>query len=90
MVRKRLEDRKLHARHLNGLGTLAGGIAHSLNNLLTPVLSAVQLLHMKYTEEESQRMLTLLQANVERSAELLKQLLVFARGDGGEQETLQP
>jgi PAS domain S-box-containing protein len=58
--RKRLEARKLHARHLKGLGTLAGGIAHSLNNLLTPVLSAVQLLQMKYTDEESQRMLTLL------------------------------
>ncbi|MCG3162515.1 MAG: Sensor histidine kinase RcsC [Acidobacteria bacterium] len=88
--KKRLEARRLHARHLNGLGALAGGIAHNLNNLLTPVLSAVQLLQMKYTDVESQRMLTLLQSNVERSAELLKQLTVFAMGDGGKQERLQP
>jgi C4-dicarboxylate-specific signal transduction histidine kinase len=37
--KKLLKKQLLHAQHLESIGTLAGGIAHDLNNILTPILS---------------------------------------------------
>lgn len=88
--KRRLETHQLRAQHLHSLDTFASGFAHSLSNLLTPVLTAVQLLQMKYSDEASQRMLVLLQANVERGAEMLRQLQVFTSTERGSLLTLQP
>jgi PAS domain S-box-containing protein len=43
---KRLERQFLRAQRLESLGTLASGIAHDLNNVLTPIVGAAQLLQV--------------------------------------------
>src|SRR5262245_31161708 len=88
--RKRLEAQYLRAQRLESIGTLASGIAHDLNNVLSPILMAVHLLQTKFTDNESQRLLSVLQANTERGAEMVKQVLSFARGAQGERIALQP
>jgi PAS domain S-box-containing protein len=87
--KKRLEAQFLRAQRMESIGTLAGGIAHDLNNLLAPMLMAVQMLQLKFTDEQSQKMLQLLRANAERGAEMVKQILSFARGVEGERLALQ-
>ncbi|MCI0662025.1 MAG: response regulator [Acidobacteria bacterium] len=87
--RKRLEAQYLRAQRLESIGTLASGIAHDLNNVLSPILMAVHLLQSKFTDEDSQRLLSVLQANTERGAEMVKQVLSFARGAQGERIALQ-
>jgi two-component system, cell cycle sensor histidine kinase and response regulator CckA len=83
--KKRLESQFLRTQRLESLGTLAGGIAHDLNNILTPILSAAQLLQLKrsYTDEWSQQMFRTIETNSKRGAALVKQVLQFARGVEG-------
>ncbi len=88
--RKKLEAQFLRAQRMESIGTLAGGIAHDLNNVLSPILMAVQMLQLKFTDQESQRWLQLLRTNGERGAAMVKQLLSFARGIEGERIALQP
>ncbi|MCI0460174.1 MAG: CHASE3 domain-containing protein [Gemmataceae bacterium] len=78
--RKKLEVQFLRAQRLESIGTLAGGIAHDLNNVLTPILMSVKLLKKPAPEEERRRLLDVLQVSTERGAEMLKQLLSFAGG----------
>ncbi|HJQ24255.1 MAG TPA: PAS domain S-box protein [Blastocatellia bacterium] len=88
--RKKLETQFLRAQRMESLGTLAGGIAHDLNNILAPILMAVQLLERRARDPESQQMLRTLLINAERGADMVKQVLSFARGVTGEHVTLQP
>ncbi len=88
--KKRLEAQFLRAQRMESIGTLAGGIAHDLNNLLAPMLMVVQMLQLKFTDEQSQKMLQLLRVNAERGAEMVKQILSFARGIEGERLAIQP
>jgi two-component system cell cycle sensor histidine kinase/response regulator CckA len=87
--KKKLEAQYLHAQRLESIGTLASGIAHDLNNVLSPILMAIQLLQIRFTDEDSQRLLSVLQENTERGAEMVKQVLSFARGAQGERIALQ-
>ncbi|HKP13685.1 MAG TPA: PAS domain S-box protein [Blastocatellia bacterium] len=88
--RRKLETQFLRAQRMESLGTLAGGIAHDLNNILAPILMAVQLLQRRARDVESQQMLRTLLINAERGADMVKQVLSFARGVSGEHVTLQP
>jgi PAS domain S-box-containing protein len=89
-AKKKLEAQFLRAQRMESIGTLAGGIAHDLNNVLSPVLTAVQLLQLKFSDPESQRLLQILQTNIERGGDMVKQVLTFARGIEGERIVLQP
>lgn len=88
--RKQLEAQFLRSQRMESIGTLAGGIAHDLNNILSPMLMSVQFLQRKHPDEESQRWLAALRENGERGANLIKQILSFARGTGGERLPVQP
>ena len=74
---------------MESVGTLASGIAHDLNNVLTPILMSVQLLKIKFPEPQHQPLLKMLESNVKRGAALIKQVLSFARGIEGKKVTLQ-
>lgn len=88
--KKKLEAQFLRAQRMESIGTLAGGIAHDLNNVLSPILTAVELLQMRFTDESSQRLLNILHTNAVRGSEMVKQVLSFARGVEGDYSTLQP
>ena len=88
--RKRIESQFLRAQRMESIGTLASGIAHDFNNLLSPIMMSIRLLQNRLTDEDSQRLLQMLQASAERGAGLVKQVLSFARGAEGERITLQP
>ncbi len=87
--KKQLEAQFLRAQRLESVGTLASGIAHDLNNVLTPILMSVQLLKIKFPEAQHQPLLKMLESNVKRGAALIKQVLSFARGVEGKKVTLQ-
>lgn len=88
--KKRLEAQFLRAQRMESIGTLAGGIAHDLNNVLSPILTAVELLQMRFTDESSQRLLNILHTNAVRGSEMVKQVLSFARGVEGDYAPLRP
>lgn len=88
--RKQLERQLLRSQRMESLGTLASGMAHDLNNVLTPILMSVQLLAMKYKDEQSQQWLELLEMSTKRGADLIRQVMSFVRGMEGKQTLIQP
>lgn len=89
--KKQLEAQFLRVQRLESLGTLASGIAHDLNNILTPILAVVQLLPLKIPDlnESTRYLLKTLDTSAQRGADLVKQILSFARGVEGKRGILQ-
>jgi two-component system, cell cycle sensor histidine kinase and response regulator CckA len=89
--KKLLEDQFLRAQRLESLGTLASGIAHDLNNILTPILTVAQLLPLKlpHLDAQNQRLLQMLQDSSKRGSGLVSQILAFARGSEGKHVPIQ-
>ncbi|MBH8572821.1 response regulator [Nostocaceae cyanobacterium CENA369] len=89
--KKQLEAQLFRAQRLESIGTLASGIAHDLNNILTPILAGAQLLPLKFphADERTLHLLEILEINARRGADLVKQVLSFARGVEGKHITLQ-
>lgn len=89
--KKQLETQLFRAQRLESIGTLASGIAHDLNNILTPILAVSQLLPLKFPNiySEHEHLLEILEDSARRGADLVKQVLSFARGVEGKRMTLQ-
>jgi two-component system, cell cycle sensor histidine kinase and response regulator CckA len=88
--RKKAEAQALRNQRLESLGTLAGGIAHDLNNVLAPIMMSIALLKLKVTDESGQKLLGMLEMNASRGAQLVRQVLAFGRGAEGARILIQP
>jgi two-component system, cell cycle sensor histidine kinase and response regulator CckA len=77
--RKELETQLLHSQRLEAVGTLASGVAHDLNNILTPIVMACGFLREKLTDPEDREMIASLEAGGQRGAAIIRQLLAFSR-----------
>lgn len=77
--RKELEARLLHTQRLESVATLAGGVAHDLNNILTPMLMVTGVFHRKLTDPRDRELLDGVEAGAKRGAAIVRQLLVFSR-----------
>lgn len=88
--KKQMEAQFLRSQRLESLGTLASGIAHDLNNILTPILLVVQLLPLKLGNLDPwvQNKLKILETSAQRGADMVKQILTFARGIEGKRFAL--
>ncbi|MFZ3168984.1 MAG: PAS domain S-box protein [Candidatus Methanoperedens sp.] len=87
--KKKLEEQFLRAQRMESVGTLAGGIAHDINNVLTPIMLSLELLKEKFTDNKSQQLIDILDRSAKRGASLIKQVQSFARGVEGERMPLQ-
>jgi len=86
--RKQLEAEALRMQRMEAIGALAGGMAHDLNNALAPVLMGTQLLARDARDDNARRVLTLMEASTRRGADMVRQVLLFARGKSGDFERL--
>ena len=77
--RKELESQLLHSQRLEAVGTLASGVAHDLNNILTPMLMASGLLRDKLPDAKDRQLMTMLDDGGRRGAAIVRQLLAFSR-----------
>ena len=87
---KKVEKHLLRTQRLESIGTLASGVAHDLNNILVPILMAVPILRNDPTREESENFLNTIESSAARGADIVRQVLTFARGAGGDRVLLQP
>jgi len=87
--RKQMETHFLRAQRMESIGTLAGGIAHDLNNLLAPIMMGVDLLKHFGVEGPSLKVVEDIERSAKRGSSLVKQVLSFARGVEGSRITLQ-
>jgi PAS domain S-box-containing protein len=88
--RLELEAQLLHAQKLESLGTLAGGIAHDLNNALTPIVALSKLVQATLPEaSRSHRNLEIVRQAGMRARDLVKQILAFSRRETPKMELVQ-
>jgi PAS domain S-box-containing protein len=87
--KKRLEVQFLRAQRMESIGTLASGIAHDLNNILAPISIACQILRMTSTDDETLQLVERIESSSHRGADVVRQVLTFARGIEGERALLQ-
>jgi CheY-like chemotaxis protein len=74
---------------MESIGTLAGGIAHDINNVLTPIMLSQEILRDRFTDEESKKLLNTIERSTRRGANLMMQILLFTKGVEGEHDTLR-
>jgi PAS domain S-box-containing protein len=86
--KKRLEEQYLRAQRLESVGALASGIAHDLNNVLSPILMGLESLRDAVRDARSLELLDAMDASAQRGAAMVRQVLTFGRGLGGEREPL--
>ena len=85
---KLAERQQLRSQRLESLGTLAGGVAHDLNNALAPVLMGMTILREEYPQET--KLFDMIEASAQRGTHMVRQLLTFAKGAEGERVQVFP
>jgi two-component system cell cycle sensor histidine kinase/response regulator CckA len=85
-----LQLRFLRAQRLDSIGAIASGIAHDLNNIFTPILLASGVLDETLTDEQQRHLLAAVKSSAERGGDLVKQILLFTRGQAGFDAALSP
>jgi two-component system, cell cycle sensor histidine kinase and response regulator CckA len=87
---KKLETHLLRAQRLESIGTLASGVAHDLNNILSPILMCAEVLKGKPMAGNFTALVSMIEENAKRGANVVKQVLTFARGIEGERVVIKP
>jgi len=76
----KVESQVRQMQKMEGIGTLASGIAHDLNNVLAPILLALELLDSYVTDRDGRDLIETMRQSAQHGANLVKQVLSFARG----------
>ncbi len=79
--RRQIERQLLQVQRMEAVGALASGIAHDLNNVLTPVMMIAPLLRGRVADREDREMLDTLEQAAQRGSSIIGKLLTFARGE---------
>jgi signal transduction histidine kinase len=90
LIAKQLEMQLRRSQRAEIIGTLTGGVAHDLNNVLAPILLGTSLLRMEPLDPAAQRILDTIESSAQHGADLVKQLLGFARGTEGARVPIEP
>jgi PAS domain S-box-containing protein len=85
---RELEQRMARAQRLEAIGTLAGGLAHDLNNALTPITLALDLIGASRGADDA--LVPMLAKSAAHATGIVRQLLTFARGARAEKVELDP
>jgi PAS domain S-box-containing protein len=87
--KRRMERQFQRVQRMETIGMLASGVAHDLNNMLTPISLGVEMLRLGLEPDQMAGVLTMIENSVKRGSALVKQVLTFGR-DGGEKSLIQP
>jgi len=88
--KKKIEAQFMRAQRMESIGTLAGGIAHDLNNILAPIMMSIDILQELSDNPQMREILETIQVSARRGADIVRQVLSFARGMEGERVEVQP
>jgi PAS domain S-box-containing protein len=88
--RRRFETQMLRVQRMEGIGTLAGGMAHDLNNMLLPILISADLLKDRLQDPGDRDLVETVEISAKRGVEMVKRVLAFARGSESSWTRISP
>ena len=88
--RKKFEAQMLRVQRIEGIGTLAGGIAHDLNNMLLPILMSADLLKERLKDPGDRDLAETVEISAKRGVEMVRRVLAFARGSDSSWTRISP
>jgi len=88
--KKKIETQFMRAQRMESIGTLAGGIAHKLNNILSPIMLSIATLQEESENSEMKEILDTIAMSANQGAEIVRQVLSFTRPVEGERTTIEP
>jgi len=88
--KRKIEVQYMRAQRMESLGILAGGIAHDLNNILTPIMLSIDMLKSTAVDPHSKSILETIEMSARRGSDIVQQVLSFARGMEGQRIVIQP
>jgi len=88
--KKKMEIQFMRTQRMESIGTLAGGIAHDLNNILAPIMMSIELLKEMSENPKAASILKTIEVSARRGADIVRQVLSFSRGLEGERVEVQP
>lgn len=83
--KKKIQEQLMHSQKMESIGTLAGGVAHNFNNILTAILGHAELL-LEYSEldDASKQRIRSIEGSARKAGVMVSKLLSFARRDRSE------
>jgi PAS domain S-box-containing protein len=87
---RRIEVQFMRAQRMESLGILAGGIAHDLNNILTPIMLSIDMLKHMAVDLHTKSIIETIEISARRGSDIVQQVLSFARGMEGQRIVIQP
>jgi PAS domain S-box-containing protein len=88
--KRKIENQFMRAQRMESLGILAGGIAHDLNNILTPIMLSIDMLKSTAADPHTKSIVETIEMSARRGSEIVQQVLSFARGMEGQRIVIQP
>ena len=88
--KKKIEAQFMRAQRMESIGTLAGGVAHDLNNILAPIMMSIDILKTFSNNPQAMTILETIEVSAKRGADIVRQVLSFARGLEGQRIEVQP
>lgn len=87
--RKKRDENVIRSQRLESIGELASGIAHDLNNILAPIMMSASVLREEQFTATCCDLVTMIEQAAARGADIVRQLLTFARGVEGDRVVLK-
>lgn len=87
--KKHMEEQVQRAQRVETIGMLAAGIAHDLNNVLAPISMGAPIVQARSTDPAVIKLASAMASSAQRGMALVRQILAFARGSGGEHVPVQ-
>jgi signal transduction histidine kinase len=78
-AKKRMEQKTMQTEKLTSLGLLTSGIAHELNNKLTPILGFADLMDPDHLTEQNRKRLSIIINSASAAKGIVESLLKFSR-----------
>ncbi len=87
--KKNMEAQFLRSQRMESVGRLSSGIAHDMNNILTPIFISSFMLRRKLPPDDFEKMLGNIETNAQRGADLIKQLLTVNCDMSGQRHVVE-
>ncbi len=88
--KRKIEIQYMRAQRMESLGILSGGIAHDLNNILTPIMLSIDILKSTAVDPHTKSIIETIEMSARRGSDIVQQVLSFARGMEGQRIVIQP